>query len=417
MSDLHNRLLSSALDKDSNDLLAFKKQEFAMPADTIYLDGNSLGPLPNNAKKRVKQVVDKEWGEGLITSWNKHQWIDLPEQTGNKIARLIGAEKKQVICCDSISVNLFKLVNAALQLNSPRSKVITTIDNFPTDGYMVQGISALLGDQRCELVSVEESAILEALDSTTAVLLLTQINFRTGVKLDIELITKRAHDVGALVIWDLAHSAGVMPLQLDHWNVDFAVGCGYKFLNGGPGAPAFLYVAKRWHQDYQQPLQGWMGHSKPFAFSPDYQSAKGVQQNLVGTPSIVSMSLLDAALDVFMDVEIEQLFSKAQQLLNCFIDAAGQLKTLEQFNILTPVDENHRGAQIALQHEHAYEICQALIENGVIADFRAPDILRLGFSPLFLSFTDIVNAAICLSDIMISQQYLQPEFSVKQKVT
>ena len=410
-------LLALAKKYDLEDPLAEQKSAFDLPANVIYLDGNSLGPLPKSAKQRVKQVVDKEWGEDLITSWNVNSWIDLPRNTGEKIAKLIGASPDQVICCDSISVNLFKLLCAALRLNAPRNKVVTTADNFPTDGYMVQGLSGLLGDDRCELVCIDEDDILDSLSDDVGVLLLTQINFRTGKKLDIALITEKAHEAGILVIWDLAHSAGVMPVLLDQWDVDFAVGCGYKFLNGGPGAPAFIYVTKRLQQQYQQPLMGWMGHAAPFAFNGKYQSAEGVQQNLVGTPSVVSMSLLDASLDVFSQLDMNTVFEKSQKLIEWFVDVAEQLDLVEQFEVITPLDQTQRGAQFAMQHEHAYAICQALINENVIADFRAPNILRLGFSPLFLSFTDIVNAAICLSDIMASQRYLEPRFTIKQKVT
>lgn len=411
------RLYELASAQDSNDPLGDRKNAFELPAEVIYLDGNSLGPLTKLAKQRVNQVVSKEWGEDLITSWNVNGWIDLPRDTGEKIALLLGADKDQVVCCDSISVNLFKVLCAALRLNSSRKKVVTTIDNFPTDGYMVQGLNDLLGDGRCELVSVNENDILDALTEDISVLLLTQINFRTGNKLDIEMITQRAHDAGILVIWDLAHSAGVMPLSLDKWNVDFAVGCGYKFLNGGPGAPAFVYVSKALQSHYKQPLQGWMGHAQPFVFSSDYQGAEGIRQNLVGTPSVVSMSLLDASLEVFDGLEMNEVFDKSQQLIDWFVEVAEHLSLLKYFDIATPLDRSQRGAHLALQHEHAYAICQALINEHVIADFRSPNILRLGFSPLFLSFTDILKAGVCLSSIMTSQRYLETRFNVKHKVT
>lgn len=417
MSSLTKSLLEIASEHDLNDPLREYKNAFELPRKTVYLDGNSLGPLPKAAKARVKRVVEREWGEDLITSWNVNNWIDLPRITGEKVANLIGAADEQVICCDSISVNLFKLICGALRINSGRNKVVTTVDNFPTDGYIVQGLNELLGDDRCELVSVQENEIVNQLNRDVGVLLLTQVNFRTGKKLDIKYITQQAHELGILVIWDLAHSAGVMPLELDQWHVDFAVGCGYKFLNGGPGAPAFIYVAKRLQKHYKQPLQGWMGHSNPFLFDNKYNGAGGIAQNLVGTPSVVSMSLLDASLDVFADLDIEDVAEKSQRLIDWFMEVAKRLELLQYFTILTPLDKNQRGAQLALQHEYAYAICQALIKENVVADFRAPNILRLGFSPLFLAYTDIVNAGICLSDIMKNQSYLEPHFNVKQKVT
>ena len=255
---------------DKADLLAKKRLEFDLPANTIYLDGNSLGALPKVVKSRVAEVVSQQWGNDLIKSWNSHSWIDLPIKVGEKIAPIIGAGQGQVICCDSISVNLFKLLCSALKLNSERTVVLSTKDNFPTDLYMVQGLSDLLGPDLCQLQMVEEQDIQQSLTESVAALLLTQVNFRTGRLLDMAKLTQLAHDKGVLVIWDLAHSAGALPVELDKCEVDFAVGCGYKYLNGGPGSPAFLYVAKRHQQAVKQPLSGWMGHAKPFAFDAQY---------------------------------------------------------------------------------------------------------------------------------------------------
>lgn len=407
---------------DAQDPLANKQKEFYLPDNKVYLDGNSLGPLPLVAKRRAKEVVDQQWGDDLITSWNRHQWIELPTSVGKKIASLIGANVKpesanQVICCDSVSVNIFKLLATALSINSDRHKILSQSDNFPTDLYMAQGLSQLLGNQRCELVAVDEASIESSIDDSIAVLLLTQINFRTGKVHDIKRITELAHQHGVLVIWDLAHSAGVIPIELDNWNVDFAVGCGYKYFNGGPGAPAFVYAAERHHANMQQPLSGWMGHQSPFEFNANYQSDAGIKQFLCGTPAVVSMSLLDAALDVFNDVTINQIREKSLALSDLFIRLVKQHTCLKSLQLITPLERNNRGSQLAFTHDQAYAICQALIAEGIIADFRAPNILRVGFSPLFLSFKDIYRSVETLNRIISEKIYENEAFQVRQAVT
>lgn len=402
---------------DQQDPLAKFCADFTMPDDVIYLDGNSLGPLPKSAQQRAREVVDNQWGNDLITSWNKHAWIDLPQLTGNKIARLIGADDGEVICCDSISVNLFKLLAIALQLNPGRKKILSQKDNFPTDLYITQGLNALVGENRCELMAVGAEDIEASLTDDVAVLLLTQVNFRTGHCHDMQEITARAHEKGIIVIWDLAHSTGVMPVDLNAWQVDFAVGCGYKFLNGGPGAPAFIFAAKKYHEQLSQPLSGWMGHKAPFDFSPDYEADPSIKQFLCGTPPIVSMSILDAAMDCFADVEVKDLHRKALGLADFFhkqLQVTGISSVLQR---QTPEDDSIRGAQLSYSHPMAYAICQALIADGVIADFRAPDIIRFGFSPLFLSYEDMFKATQRLARIMENNTYKNPEFQIRGKVT
>lgn len=328
----------TALDKA--DPLAKKRLEFDLPTNTVYLDGNSLGALPTVAKSRIADVVSEQWGNHLIRSWNDHHWIDLPISVGNKIAPIIGAEPGQVICCDSISVNLFKLLSSALSLNSARSIVLSTQDNFPTDLYMAQGLSELLGPDLCQLQLVAEEQIEHNLNEDVAVLLLTQVNFRTGQLLNMEKLTQLAHKKGILVIWDLAHSAGALPVELDKCKVDFAVGCGYKYLNGGPGAPAFLYVAKRHHALVKQPLSGWMGHAKPFSFDPEYQSASNINQFLSGTPCVISMSTLDAALDVWQDVDILEIRQKSIALCDVFIRTVQMHDCLHELQLCSPNEAN-----------------------------------------------------------------------------
>jgi kynureninase len=402
---------------DKADPLAKKRHEFDLPNNTIYLDGNSLGALPISVKSRVTEVVSQQWGNDLIKSWNNHNWIDLPIKVGEKIATLIGAEKGQVICCDSISVNLFKLLCSALKLNSDRTVVLSTKDNFPTDLYMVQGVSELLGPDLCQLEMVEEQDIEQSLTGSVAVLLLTQVNFRTGKLLDMAKLTQLAHDKGILVIWDLAHSAGALPVELDKCNADFAVGCGYKYLNGGPGAPAFLYVAKRHQIAVKQPLLGWMGHARPFAFDPQFLAADNINQFQCGTPSVLAMSALDAALDVWQDVNMQQIRNKSEALANVFLELIRKYDSLSDFALCSPDNAEQRGSQLAFSHPHAYAICQALIEKCVIADFRAPSILRFGFTPLYTSFEDVWQAVTTLAVIVESELYKEGRFNTTLKVT
>ncbi len=410
-------LLARADALDHADALGHKRAEFTLPDGVIYLDGNSLGPLPLAARDRALAVVQQQWGEDLITSWNKHGWFDLPRTVGNKIAPLLGAAPGQVICCDSISVNLFKLLAAALKLSPGRRTILSQRDNFPTDLYVAQGLQQLLGTGKCQLVTVAESDLEDALDDSVALLLLTQVNFRSGRAHDVQALTRAAQSRGALVVWDLAHSAGVLPLALDDWNVDFAVGCGYKYLNGGPGAPAFIYAAERHHASLEQPLSGWMGHAFPFDFSPDYLPAPGMRQFLAGTPPVLSMSVLDAALEVYRDVDIEQARTKALDLADYFAARVTESPSLAALELVSPLAHAERGAQLAFSHPDAYAICQALVAAGVIADFRAPDILRLGFSPLYLRFQEVDEAVNKLEHIVANAVHRQRQFSRRQQVT
>jgi kynureninase len=409
--------LQLAQEFDLIDPLAKKRAEFLLPRDTIYLDGNSLGPLPKVAKTRVEEVVGKQWGEDLIASWNKNNWISLPATVGDKIAPLIGAAQGQVVCCDSISINLFKLLAAALNLQSTRKIVLSQTDNFPTDLYAAQGLSSLLGETQCQLKLVDVKSIVESLDESIAVLLLTHVNFRGGEKHDMALITKLAHAKGILVIWDLAHSAGAMPLQLDAAKVDFAVGCGYKYFNGGPGAPAFIYVAARHQSKVKQPLAGWMGDQSPFDFNSQYKAAPGINKFLSGTPNIISMAALDAALDVFCDVDLEQLWQKSMKLSELFRQTVSQHNGLDALLLISPNDPEQRGSQLAYSHPDAFAISQALIDHKVIVDFRAPNILRFGFTPLYTRFIDVSRAAQILEEIFTKKIYQHKQYQAKQQVT
>ena len=409
--------LIDAIAHDDADAIAHLKEQFEIPTGKIYLDGNSLGPVSISAKKAALNVVEQQWGNDIISSWNKHSWIDLPINTGEKIAKLIGAAPGQVICCDSISINLFKILHCALQLNPNRRIILSQDDNFPTDLYVAEGLQQILGVQQCELVSAADTDIENQLTNQVAVLLLTHVNFRNGKTHDIEKITQAAHAQGIIVVWDLAHSVGVLTLSLDEWNVDFAVGCGYNYLNGGPGAPAFIYAADRHQNSFQQPLQGWMGHMAPFDFSKDYCASQGMMQFLSGTPPVISMSVLNASLDVFDHVSIAEIRHKAIALMSFFQELKKASPELNELQLISPEKSNERGSQLAYSHPDAYEICQNLIDNNVIADFRMPDVLRLGFSPLFLSFQDIHTAITELSSIITSESHCAAQFAAKKKVT
>lgn len=404
------------LELDRNDPLAEKRLEFALPDNVIYLDGNSLGAMPVVASERSTELT-QQWGKDLVRSWNTHNWIDLPTTVGEKIAPLLGAASGQVICCDSTSVNLFKLLCSALAMHEKRQIVLSQKDNFPADLYMVQGLSQLSPSKFCELISCEDSDIEAHLDETVAVLMLTHVNYRSGKLHDIQRLTALAHEKGILVIWDLAHSTGAVPLELDKWGVDFAVGCGYKYLNGGPGAPAFIYAAQRHHDAIRQPLSGWMGHATPFSFSENYQAAPGVQQFLCGTPPILSMSVLDAALSVFADVDMRVLRAKSIALSELFLQLTESNEDLDDLILVSPRDSSHRGSQLAFTHPKALSISHALIERGVIADFRAPDVLRFGFAPLYTRYQDVLDGVRVLSEVMVSKSYDEVKYARAKKVT
>ncbi len=405
----------TAMDKE--DPLAHKRAAFYLPAGKVYLDGNSLGALPLAAIERVQTTLQQQWGEDLINSWNSHGWIDMPQAVGEKIAPLIGAATGQVICCDSISVNLFKLLATALQMRPGRTTLLSVADNFPTDLYMAQGLAALQGETGCQLQQVNEADILASIDENVAVLMLSHVNFRSGYILPMQDITAAAHAAGALVIWDLAHSAGVLPVELDACDVDFAVGCGYKYLNGGPGAPAFIYAATRHHDNIQQPLSGWMGHRNPFAFDPMYVPAQGMQQFLCGTPPILAMAALDAALDVMTDISMHALRQKSIALGELFVNLVAQCELADTLQLYSPKDPQQRGSQLAWSHRAAYGLCQAWIEQGVTADFREPDILRVGFSPLYTSYGDIWDAIERLRAVIASGAHLDARWQQRHKVT
>lgn len=389
--------LSGLQEKDARDPLAHKRAEFKLPEGVIYLDGNSLGALPLSVPARLARVVGEEWGEQLIRSWTANaeaaqDWMNLPDRVAAKIAPLIGAQAHEVAVGDSTSVNIFKLLAAALKV-APRERrvILTDADNFPTDLYMAQGLNALLGG-RYELRTVPGAELEANLTDEVALTLLTEVDYRTGRRLDLAGLTARAHERGILTVWDLAHSAGAFPLDLNGAGADFAVGCGYKFLNGGPGAPSFLFVAGRHHDAAPAFLSGWMGHADPFEMARDFTPAPGARRYVVGTPTVLSLSALDAALDVFADVDMNQLRAKSLSLTDTFIGLMEPLTARFPLTLVTPRNHDERGSQVSYRHPQAREVMQKLIESGVLGDYRTPDILRFGFTPLYHSHADVWRA-------------------------
>jgi len=407
-----NRQYFEAL--DNNDELAPMREKFCLEKGLIYLDGNSLGVLPKATASHISQVITQQWGEGLIRSWNTHQWMEKPTKLGDKVAQLIGSKKAQVLVCDTTSVNIFKLAAAAVKMRPGRSKLITEIGNFATDLYLLQGLAKLLGNQ-VEVIALPREQVLSAIDEDTALVLLTHVHFKTGAMWDMASVTQMTQKKGALVMWDLSHSVGAMPINLDEINVDLAVGCTYKYLNGGPGSPAFLYVAAQ-HQDlFEQPLTGWLGHAKPFDFEDDYHGAAGIQQAMCGTPPVLANAALEVALNLILSVDMHLVRVKSQLMGNLFIQLIQQ--RCPQFEVESPTDDEQRGSHVSLAHTQGYAIMQALIARNIIGDFRAPKTLRFGFTPLYLRYVDLWDTVEALEDIMLQESWNQPEFLHRQAVT
>lgn len=387
---------------------------FDLPEGVVYLDGNSLGPLPRGVEARLASAVREEWGRELIKAWNTAGWMEMPRRIGDRIARLIGAEAGHVVMGDTLSIKVFQALAASLKLNPERRVILSDTGNFPSDLYIAQGLSELLG-QGYILRTVAPEDVMAAIDPTIAVTLITEVDYRTGRRHDMKALTARAHEMGALAIWDLAHSAGAVPLQVAADGADFAVGCTYKYLNSGPGGPAFIYVAPR-HADLARPaLAGWMGHEAPFAFDQDYRPGQGIERMRVGTPPILQLAALDAALDVWDGVDMQDLRARSLQLADRFI--AGVEATCPDLVLATPRDPAQRGSQVSFAHPEGYAIMQALIAHGVIGDFRAPDILRFGFTPLYLGTEDVAKAVDILARIMAEKLWDRDEYKTRARVT
>lgn len=403
---------------DESDPLARFRDEFLLPPDTIYLDGNSLGAQPRAALERAQAVVAEEWGQGLIRSWNTAGWFDLPLRLGGKLAPLIGAGDGEVVVSDSTSINLFKALAAALHIQAGRQQtrhrkvILTERTNFPTDVYIAQGLSSWL-DRGYEVRLVDSpEALWAAIDDDVAVVMLTHVNYRSGRMLDMVALTARAHDRQAIAIWDLAHSAGAVPVNLAAANADFAVGCTYKYLNGGPGAPAFIWVSPRHLAAFKHPLSGWWGHAQPFAMLPAFERHPGIRSALCGTQPIVALSLVECGLDIFAQTDMAALRRKSLALTDLFISLVETRCANHCLDLITPRPHEERGSQVSFRHPHGYAIVRALIDRGVIGDYRDPGIMRFGFAPLYIRYVDVWDAVDTLKRILDQSAYdtaLEPE--------
>ena len=396
---------------DAADPLAPLRNEFDLPEGVIYLDGNSLGALPKAALQRAQQVIGQEWGNDLIRSWNKAGWFDLPARLGNKLAPLIGADAGEVVITDSTSINLFKALAAALDLQAgkpdaaERKVIVTERDNFPTDLYMAQGLTQWLDrGYRLRLVDTPQE-LADAIDEETAVLMLTHVNYRTGHLHDMHAVTAQAQAAGALTIWDLAHSAGAVPVHLHEAGADFAVGCTYKYLNGGPGAPAYIWVAPRHHGSFRHPLSGWWGHAAPFAMQPGFAPAAGIRRALCGTQPIVSLAMVECGLDVFARTDMHAVRTKSLALTDLFIYLLDSKCAGHNLALVTPREHHLRGSHVSVSHPHAYGVMCALIDHGLIGDYREPSVMRFGFTPLYTRFVDVWDAVQTLQRILGEADY------------
>jgi kynureninase len=405
--------LEEAQPLDSADPLAFVRARFSLPDGVIYLDGNSLGALPVAAPAALAKTAEREWGEDLIASWNKHGWIDWPTRIAAKLAPIVGAKPVELLIADSTSVCLFKLLAAAVRARPGRNTIVTRKANFPTDLYVAQGLADMLG---LILRAVEPEEVAGAIDENTAAVTLTHVDYRSAEVFDMRAVNDAASAAGALTVWDLSHSAGAIELDLDGSGCDMAVGCGYKYLNGGPGAPAFIYVAERLQGELRNPLQGWMGHAEPFAFVDVYRPMTGIERFLTGTPPILAMAALEAGLATFDGSAMADVAAKSRKLSQLFVDEV-EARCGSEVLLASPRNPAERGSHVVFAHAEGYAVMQALIARGVVGDFRAPDLMRFGFTPLYNSFGDMVRAAEILADILTTREWDQPRFKARAKVT
>ena len=405
--------LDEARELDASDPLAFARKRFRLPNGVIYLDGNSLGALPAAAPSALADTAERQWGDDLIASWNNHEWIDWPTKIAARLAPIVGAKPTELLIADSTSVCLFKLLVAAARARPGRRTIISQKRNFPTDLYVAQGLAEMLG---LELKALDPDEIIPAIDSDTAVVTVTHVDYRSAAFYDMRAVNEAVRTAGALVVWDLSHSAGAVELDLNAAGSELAIGCGYKYLNGGPGAPAFLYVAEGMQDALQNPLQGWMGHAEPFAFVDDYRPAKGILKFLTGTPSILSLAALDAGLRSFDGIAMRDLAAKSRSLSKLFVSEV-EARCGEEVRLESPRDPAQRGSHVVFGHPEGYAVMQALIARGVIGDFRAPDLMRFGFAPLYNSHVEMIHAAEILEKILATREWDQPRFRQRAKVT
>lgn len=403
------------LDRDASDPLEAVRGRFRLPDGVIYLDGNSLGALPKAAADAVRSAVERQWGDDLIASWNRHGWIGLPQRVGGKIARLIGADAGEVVAADSVSVNLFKLAAAAMAGRVGRRVILTEGGDFPTDLYILQGLAGMLPDVELRVVAPGE--IEAALDERVALVLLSHVHYRSGQVRDMAGMSAAIRAVGALSLWDLSHSAGVLDVDLTRDGADLAAGCGYKYLNGGPGAPAYVFVAGRHQATLRNPLSGWMGHARPFEFVDDYAPAAGIDRWLCGTPPILSLTALDAALDAFDGVDMGMARARAGALGDLFIERVETRCTGGGLTLASPRQAARRGGQVSFHHPHGWAVMQNLIARGVIGDFRSPDVIRFGFAPLYVRRVDVWDAVEVLAEILDSESWRDARYQTVAAVT
>jgi len=391
-----------------------RKDRFALPEGLIYLDGNSLGPLPRSVSAHVTEVVQQQWGERLIRGWNDAGWMAQPGRVGDRVGRLIGAPPGSVVLGDTLSIKVYQALAAALAMRPERRVILSDSGNFPTDLYMAQGLIDTV-DKEHTLRIVEPEAVADAIDDSVAVVMLTQVDYRTGRLHDMDTITQATHDAGAISLWDLAHSAGALPIDVQGVGCEFAVGCTYKYLNGGPGAPAFVYVKPDTIERVTPALAGWLGHDAPFAFDAHYRPAMSIERLRVGTPPVIQTSALEAALDVWDGVDMADVRAASIRLSERFIQEVEA--RCPALTLASPRDSARRGSQVSFAFEHGYQAMQALIEANVIGDFRAPDLMRFGFTPLYLDEQDVVAAVDVLQTILDTERWAEPRFAVRNTVT
>jgi kynureninase len=401
---------------DRADPLREFRDRFSLPKGVIYLDGNSLGAMPSATSERVQEVVEDEWGRDLIRSWNINGWIDIQQRIGAKIGRLIGAREGETIVADSTSINVFKTLSAALDLRPERRIILSEPDNFPTDLYVAEGLIRHLGRGHT-LRLAEPDAIESAITDDVAVVMLTHVNYRTGRMHDMRRITERAHERGAIMLWDLAHSVGAMPLDVAGADVDLAVGCGYKYLNGGPGAPAFLYVARRHQPNIKPALSGWFGHDSPFRFEQSYRPAEGIDRMTVGAPPILSLTALEVGVDLMLEAPLDALRAKSVRMGELFEQLVAQEIEPGTLTLVSPASPAKRGSQLCYAYENGWPVMRALIDRGVIGDFRQPNILRFGFTPLYVGYADLWDAIATLKQILVERAWDRPEYHALTRVT
>lgn len=416
---MHTR--ESCVAADRQDPLAPLKARFDLPPGVLYMDGNSLGVLPRAAAARAAEVITQEWGTGLIRSWNTAGWFELPSRLGDKLAGLLGAREGELVITDTTSLNIFKALAASLRIQQKRQPkrrvILSERDNFPTDLYMIQGMIDLL-QQGYEMRLIDDDLPLDrALDEDVAVVLLSHVNYRSGQMHDMAAVTRQAHERGALVIWDLAHAAGAVPVDLNGADADYAVGCTYKYLNGGPGSPAFIWVAPRHIPDFWQPLSGWWGHQRPFDMTVAYEPAGGIRRYLCGTQPIVSLAMVECGLDVAREADMAEVRKKSLALADLFIALVEERCAGHPLTLVTPRDHAQRGSHVSLRHPNGYEVMQALIARGLIGDYREPEVLRFGLTPLYFGYADVWDAVEILKDVLDSKAWDKPEFKQRSAVT